>query len=275
MRIDAHQHFWTYEPVEYAWIGTGMEVLARDYGPRDLEPHLTQFDMDGCVAVQASQSIDETRRLLAHAREHPFVRGVVGWADLCAGDVASQLAELARDPRLVGLRHVVQDEPDDSFLMRPDFRAGVSELSALGLTYDILIYPRQLPAAIRFAAELPDQKLVLDHVAKPLVKDGVSEPWASEIRALAQHPHVHCKVSGMVTEADWKAWKPTDFVPYLDVVLDAFGAERLMFGSDWPVCLLAAPYADMAAVVTDWAARLTDGERAQLFGENAARFYGL
>ena len=276
MRIDSHQHFWRYSPAEYGWMDDRMTRIRRDFLPEDLAPLLAACGLDGAVAVQARSSLEETRFLLELARAHDCVKGVVGWADLCALDLDAVLDELCQEPLLRGLRHVVQDEPDDDFLRRADFQAGVRKLAARGLVYDILIYPRQLDAAVAFAAALPDQPFVLDHLAKPPVASGALEPWERDVRELAQHPHVHCKVSGLVTEARWHAWEPDDFRSYLDVVFDAFGEERLMFGSDWPVCLAAAgSYRAVAQLVLDHAAPLSPRARAGLFGENAARFYGL
>jgi len=271
MRLDAHQHFWRYDPKLYSWIGAGMEVLRRDFGPAELAPELAALGFDGSIAVQARQDLAETRELLAHARAHGIVRGVVGWVDLASDDLGAQLDEFSDDPCFVGVRHVVQDEPDDEFLLRPEFIRGVSQLRERGLTYDILIYPQHLRVARRFAQELDEQPFVLDHLAKPPIAAGKLEPWARDLRALASCENVMCKVSGMVTEASWSDWKPADFVPYLDTLFEAFGPERLMFGSDWPVCLLAAGFSDVFALVNDYAGE----SRSALFGDNAARFYGV
>jgi L-fuconolactonase len=273
-RLDAHQHFWRYDPVRDAWITEAMAAIRRDFLPGDLAPVLAASAVDGCVAVQADQTLDETRFLLDLAREHAFIRGVVGWVDLVAPDLDAVLDQLRDDPRLVGVRHVAQAEPDD-FLERPDVVAGIRTVGRRDLTYDILVYEHQLPAALSLVARLPDQRFVLDHLAKPLVRDGVLEPWRGRLRELARHPNVWCKLSGLVTEADWVRWRPEQLQPYLDAALEAFGAERVLFGSDWPVCLVAAPYGRVVAVVDDWAAPLSAPERAALFGENAARAYRL
>lgn len=275
MRVDAHQHFWSYDPERYGWISDEMAVLKRDYLPADLAPLLAAEGLDAAVTVQARQDLDETRWLLDLAEAHPFLAGVVGWVDLRSDAVDAQLDELAARPALRGVRHVVQDEPDDEFLMRDDFLAGVAKLAARGLTYDVLVFPRHLPVAARFVDRFPEQPFVLDHVAKPFIAKGELEPWARGIRELARRAHVTCKVSGMVTEARWREWTPADLRPYLDVVFEAFGAGRLMYGSDWPVCRLASEYGPMKAVVDEYAAALSDDERAALFGGNAARFYGL
>jgi L-fuconolactonase len=275
MRIDAHQHFWRYTPAEYPWIDARMGVLARDWLPGDLAPELSRVSIGGCIAVQARADPAENDFLLGLAREHAFVRGVVGWVDLCAEGVEAELARLARDPLFVGVRHLVQDEPDDQFVLRPDFQRGLAALAGLGLTYDLLTHPRHLPAAIALVERFPEQRFVLDHLSKPDVESGTLDPWRAELRLLAESPHVACKLSGLVTQADWRAWRPADCRPYLDHAYAVFGEERVMFGSDWPVCLLAADYARVHALIDEWAAALSDSARAKLFGENAARFYGI
>ena len=283
MRIDSHQHFWSYDASEYPWIGESMGVLRRDFLPPDLEPHLAAHGLDGSVAVQARQSLAETRWLLQLAREHARVvvpvmgpvMGIVGWVDLCSEEVGAQLAELGPDPLLVGVRHVAQDEPDDRFLVRADFQRGIARLAEHGLRYDLLVYPRQLPAAEELVRAFPEQPFVLDHVAKPPIAEGRLDPWRDDLRRLAEHPNVCCKVSGLVTEADWKSWRPADFGPYLEVVREAFGEERLMYGSDWPVCLVAGDYGAVAGLAESFAAELSEEGRRAFFGGNAARFYGL
>lgn len=275
VRLDAHQHFWHYSPQEYGWIDARMQRIARDFLPGDLQPSLAASTLDGCIAVQARSSLAETTFLLELARAHPFVKGVVGWADLCAADAATTVARLAREPKLCGLRHIVQAEPDD-FLRRADFQRGVRTLAAHGLVYDLLVYPRQLAAAAVFAAACPDQPIVLDHLAKPDIAHGERAAWERGLRALARFPYVACKLSGMVTEAKWNAWHADDFRFYLDTALDAFGPDRLLFGSDWPVCLVAArDYGQVHDLVADWAAVLTPAARQQLFGGNAARLYRI
>lgn len=275
MRVDAHQHFWRYDPAEYVWIGEGMERLARDYLPADLAPLLTAEGIAGSVAVQARQTIEETRWLLGLAAKHPAILGVVGWVDLRSSDVGEQLREFAANPRFVGVRHVVQDEPDERFLLGEAFVGGLRQLHGFGLTYDLLLCPPQLPAAVELAGMTPEQPFVLDHLAKPLIKPGTLDPWQADLRALARHPNVSCKLSGLVTEAAWQGWRRADFAPYLEVALEAFGPKRLMLGSDWPVCLLAAEYPDVVGIVTDFVARLSDSEQALILGGTASRFYGL
>jgi L-fuconolactonase len=274
MRIDAHQHFWHYNPERDRWINDEMAALKRDFLPAQLIPELLAHDFRGCIAVQADQSEAETRFLLGLADRHEVIQGVVGWVDLCAVNVAERLDLLAGHRKLSGFRHIAQAEPDDRFLLREDFLRGVKCLGDFGFTYDILIYEKQLPAAIELAAKLPDQPFVLDHIAKPSIKDRRYLPWAHYLRTLAENPNVYCKVSGLVTEADWRGWLATDFSPYLDLVLEAFGPERLMFGSDWPVCLLAASYGQVVQVVEDYAAHLPAPDREKIFGLTAAHFYG-
>ncbi len=272
MKIDSHQHFWSYDEKQYPWIPKGSP-LHRDWLPADLAPLLAAAGLDGCIAVQARQTIEESRWLLALAEHHPIIQGVVGWVDLRSPDVERDLAALAPHSKFSGVRHVVQDEPDAAFMLGAEFLRGIGKLRAFDLTYDILIYPQQLPAAIALARRFPEQPFVLDHIAKPRIKDGTLEPWRTQIRELAKAPNVLCKVSGMVTEADHAAWRPEDFTPYLEVVFEAFGEDRLMSGSDWPVCLLAGSYARTFALVDDYARALSAPAREKLFGGNAVRFY--
>jgi len=275
MQIDSHQHFWTYSAADYPWIGAGMERLARDHLPADLAAVAAPAGIRGSVAVQARQTVAESDWLLGLAAADPFIRGVVGWVDLRSERVDDDLARLAAHERFVGVRHVVQDEPDPRFLLGEAFVRGVGRLARHGLTYDLLLYPQQLPAAVELATRLPEQPFVLDHLAKPRIRTGEIDSWRRDIRALARHPHVCCKVSGLVTEAAWRGWKPAEFTPYLDTVLEAFGPSRLMFGSDWPVCLLAAEYADVVAIPREHFARLSPAEREEIWGGTATRFYGL
>lgn len=274
MRLDSHQHFWKYDPVQYPWIQSDWPIR-RDFLPTDLNPLLASAGLDGCIAVQARQTVEESRWLLTLADHAPIIKGVVGWVDLQSERVEEQLAELSKHPRFVGVRHVVQDEPDVNFMLRPNFLRGIGRLKLFKLTYDILIYPKQLPAAIELVKRFPEQAFVLDHIAKPFIKDGVLSPWREQIRELAKAPNVWCKVSGMVTEADHANWKPSDFKPYLDIVFEAFGEERLMYGSDWPVCLLAGSYERVFGLVDNYTRQLSRDARAGFLGDNAARFYRI
>ncbi|MFZ0395011.1 MAG: amidohydrolase family protein [Terracidiphilus sp.] len=275
MRIDAHQHFWRYDAAEYGWITGEMVPLKRDFLPSDLQPLLGGIAFDGSIAVQARHSMDETRWLLELAQAHEFVRGVVGWVDLCSPDAPRHLEQLAGNPKLVGIRHAAQDEPDDEFLLRPDFCRGVALLSQYGLAYDILIFPRHLRVAATFARRFPEQRFVLDHIAKPLIAQQAMEPWNKDVRALAALANVHCKLSGMVTEARWKQWTRDDFQLYLDTVLEAFGPGRLMIGSDWPVSTLAADYRSTMGIVVDFIEELSAAEKDAILGGNCAAFYRL
>jgi len=279
MNIDSHQHFWSYSVAEYPWIGPGMERLACDYLPVDLEAPAAAAGIGGTVAVQARQTLEETRWLLDLAEHNSLIRGVVGWVDLRSVHGDSQLREFVARKKFVGVRHVVQDEPDPRFLLGEEFFRGLKQLHPFGLTYDLLLYPQQLPAAVELAASLPEQPFVLDHLAKPRIatwtKPGDLHAWRNDIEALARHENVCCKLSGLVTEAAWRRWRPADFTPYLDVALAAFGPERLMFGSDWPVCLLSGDYAEVAGISKDFCARLSAAEQAAIWGGTATRFYGL
>lgn len=276
IRIDAHQHFWSYDAQQYPWINPKWPIR-KSFLPPDLKPLLDAHLIDACVAVQARQSLEETIWLLDLAKNYPFIAGVVGWINLLADSpkaIASQLERINRE-KLVGVRHVVQDEIDDRFMLRTDFLTGIAALREYGLTYDILIFPKQLPAAIELVRKFPEQPFVLDHIAKPVIREGLIEPWSVQIKELAKSPNVHCKISGMVTEARWNDWKPSDFRPYLDVVWNAFGEDRLMFGSDWPVCLLSGDYAQVSSIVTDYLAQFPETTREEVLGGNAIRFYNL
>ena len=252
MRIDAHQHFWRYSAEEYDWIDDSMAVLRRDFVPEDLKLELDAARFDASIAVQARQTLEETRWLLELAGQNPFIAGVVGWVDVRAENVREQLATFAANPKFLGVRHVVQAEPDDQFLLRPEFLRGIAALREFDLTYDILIFPRHLPVAMEFVQRFPEQRFVLDHLAKPFITAQTVEPWASHIRRLAKFPNVFCKLSGMVTEADWRNWKPEHFRPYLETAFEAFGPDRVMIGSDWPVCKVAGSYKQVMSLVVDF-----------------------
>jgi L-fucono-1,5-lactonase len=276
VRLDSHQHFWRYDPADLPWITADMAVLQADYLPSDLAPLLETHQIGGTIAVQARHSEDETRWLLDLADDNPFILGVVGWVDLTAFDLDSRLDDLAH-PKLVGIRHIVHDEPDADFMLQPVFRAGIARLADHDLTFDLLLFPAHLRSASTIAAEHAELSFVLDHIGKPTVATGASPPraWRQDLRRLASHDNVMCKLSGMITEAIWHDWSPEDFTPYLDIVLELFGHERVMFGSDWPVCRLAGSYSAVLDVVERFASTLTVAERRALFGGNAARFYGV
>jgi L-fuconolactonase len=273
-RIDAHQHFWHYDSEEYGWIDDSMAVLRRDFLPDDLLPELRGAGFQRAVVVQVRQTLDETRWLLTLARQHPFIAGVVGWIDLAADGVGEQLASVVDDPKLVGVRHIVQAEPD-GFLDRVQFRRGIGILERFGLAYDILVYARQLPAAIAFAASFPDQRFVLDHLGKPDIRAGAFDAWRRDLDRMARLPNVWAKLSGLVTEADWKQWTASDIRRYVYAAIDAFGADRLMIGSDWPVCTVAATYAATMDVVVGALSDRSEAERNAVLGGTARRFWHL
>jgi len=274
-KIDSHQHFWRYNPAEHGWMTDSMSAIRRDFQPADLKPLLDRVGMDGSVAVQARQSLEETRWLLELARRYDFIRGVVGWVDLRSAELPAQLRAFVGEKKLVGVRHVVQDEPDDEFMLREDFRRGIAQLQEFNLAYDVLIFPRQFPAAIRLVEQFPDQRFVLDHIGKPPIAEGKMQPWETGLRRLAKAPNVYCKVSGMVTEARWGKWQTGDFRPYLDVVFEAFGPERLMIGSDWPVCTVSASYESAMGIVLNYIAKRPAAEQQAILGGNCTRFYRL
>ncbi|MEI6874864.1 MAG: amidohydrolase family protein [Spirochaetota bacterium] len=275
MRIDSHQHFWHYSPAEHVWMRDSMAVLKRDFLPEDLTPLLEQAGFQGTVAVQARQNLEETEWLLDLAAKNDIIKGVVGWVDLRSPALRGQLERYSRNPKLVGVRHVVHDEPDDRFMLQPDFLRGLGMLEEFDLTYDLLLFPRHLPIAIEVVKRFPAQGFVVDHIAKPLIKDGIRSPWDGHLRELADFGNVHCKVSGMVTEAAWGGWKNDDFKPYLDIVFDCFSPNRVMFGSDWPVCTLSGAYADVVRIVERYLEALGGEARERVMGRNAVEFYGL
>lgn len=275
MHIDAHQHFWRYNEREYGWIDDSMAALRRDFLPDDLKPELECNGFQGCVAVQARQTLEETRWLLELAENAPFILGVVGWVDLRSPRLRFELESLARHRKLVGVRHIVQSEPDERFPLQADFLRGIAMLEEFDLAYDILIYARHLPVAAEFVAKFPRQRFVLDHLAKPPIKSGAIDDWARGMRKLAAFSNVHCKLSGLVTEADWHAWKPEDMRPYLDVAFECFGPSRLMIGSDWPVCAVAGSYSRVVDVVKDYVRKFSAEERESVLGGNAATFWRL
>jgi L-fucono-1,5-lactonase len=274
MRIDTHQHFWRYSPSEYGWIDDAMASIRRDFLPEDLAAEIAGAGVDGVVSVQACHTIAETEWLLAMAAAHPWIRGVVGWVPLADPAAPALLERLAAHPSLRGVRHVLQAEPD-AFMDRSDFNAGLSRLHRLQLAYDILIVHHQLPAAIRLVDRHPDQTFVLDHIAKPDIRGGSRQPWSNNMSELARRPNVFCKLSGVVTEADYATWSEKQILPYMETALAAFGPERMMFGSDWPVCRAATPYADWVHTVERFAASLSADEQQALFAGTAVRAYRL
>lgn len=297
MKIDSHQHFWNYSSDEYVWIDEKMEILKRDFLPRHLAPLVKSIGFDGTIAVQARQSIDETEWLLGLAEKNDLIKGVVGWIPLCSSSVNDHLNRFSKSDKLVGVRHVLQDESDNRFMLRPDFLNGLKCLSKYDLAYDLLIFPKQLEVAAELVSQFPEQRFILDHIAKPPIKErwrqeagegrpktgegqwenrpGTMDDWEVGIKRLAHFPNVWCKLSGMVTEADWYNWEPAHLIPYLEVVLEAFGSDRLMIGSDWPVCTVAGEYKIVMNVVLEYISALSKAEQAAISGGNAVKFYKL
>jgi L-fuconolactonase len=274
-RIDSHQHFWNYDPVAHAWINDDMEIIRQDFLPHDLEPILHEYGFGGCVSVQADQTETENHFLLEYAINNSFIKGVVGWVDFKAENVEERLDYYKQFGKMKGFRHILQGEADRAYMLNADFKRGIGKLKQFGYTYDILIFTDQIAYANEFAAAFPDQPFVIDHLAKPKIKDHDIDQWAKDIRAIAQNKNVSCKLSGMVTEADWQNWKYQDFTPYMDVVFEAFGADRVMYGSDWPVCRVAATYGEMLAIPEAYVAKLSADEQHKFWGGNAVKFYGL
>ncbi|NEU06928.1 amidohydrolase family protein [Flavihumibacter sp. R14] len=275
MRIDAHQHFWKYNPVRDSWINSEMGVLRRDFLPGDLEPLLHENKIDACVAIQADQSEDESHFLLDLASQNDFIKGVVGWVDLSAGNIEERLAYWSTYDKLKGFRHIIQAELEDDFILNKDFCRGISRLGRFGFTYDILVFPKHLPFVLKFLSQFPDQPFVIDHIAKPNIREGGIIQWREQLRQVALFPNVYCKLSGMVTEADLHNWATEDFKPYIDAAIESFGIDRVMFGSDWPVCLLGAGYDQCRGILEENTRDLSMSEKDKLWGGNAMKFYRL
>lgn len=275
MVIDSHQHFWKYEPVKHDWIDDDMSVIRRDFLPSDLAKVFQENSIDGCVAVQADQTLEETDFLIDLASINNFIKGIVGWVDLRAENIENVLEKYSTDKIVKGFRHVVQGEADHNFLLRPNFSRGISLLEKHNFTYDILVFPHQLGSVLEFVKKFPHQKFVIDHIAKPYIKDGYFEGWATMVTAIGKHENVSCKMSGMVTEADFNTWTPEQIHPYMDTALEAFGSKRILFGSDWPVCLVAGNYSKIKKLTTDFISQLSQIEQNSIMGNNAIEFYNL
>jgi len=274
LRIDSHQHFWNYNHIEHSWMTDEMYLIKKNFLPVDLKPLLELNNIDGTVLVQVTQSEEETLTLLKVAETNDFVKGIVGWVDLRDNNIRRKLERYKKYPKLKGFRHVLQME-EPGFMLQSDFLNGISVLREFDFTYDILIYPKHLEAAVRFVKKFPEQRFVVDHLAKPNIKDKKLSEWETGIRLLASYPNVCCKISGMVTEAAWNDWKKDDFITYIDVIINAFGINRVMFGSDWPMCLVAASYGDVLKIVTDYFSSFSADEQKLFFGSNAINFYQL
>ena len=275
MTIDSHQHFWKYEPVKHDWIDDEMAIIRKDFMPSDLREVYVKNGIDGCVAVQADQTLAETDFLLDLASKNNFIKGVVGWADLQGEDIEMVLEKYSAFEKLKGFRHVVQGEPDHNFLLRPNFLRGIKALQKHNFTYDILVFPHQLGAVLEFVKRFPNQIFVIDHIAKPHIKDGFFDGWATLMKEISKYENVYCKVSGMITEADYKSWTEAQLQPYLNLVFNAFGTKRIMYGSDWPVCLVAGKYNQVKAIITTFISKLSETEKAAVMGKNAIQFYDL
>lgn len=274
MVLDSHVHFWKYNKAEYSWIDNRMKVLQKDYLPQDIELTLKRNNVDGCIVIQATAKELETRFLAELSNTHPIIKGVVGWTNLLSPDLEKKLTNLKSYSSIKGIRHIVQSEPDD-FLYDESFRSGVSMLKAFGFTYDLLIFPRQLKAATDFVKALPDQTIILNHCAKPNIKSKEMTDWKAGISELAMYPNVNCKVSGLLTEASWKEWSPSEFYPYLDLVFQSFGPERVLFGSDWPVMLLSGIYVQWKSLMDKYMQNFLQEDKEKFFGLNAQRVYGV
>jgi L-fuconolactonase len=275
MRVDAHQHFWQFDPVRDSWITSDMAAIQKNFMPADLQPLLAQNGFDGCIAVEAHQSEEQTAFLVRLAEQNPFIKGVVGWVDLQAENITERLAHFSQYSVIKGFRHVLQGEPQRDLMLSPNFIRGIAALKQFDFTYDILIFPDQLIYSKNLVAQFPEQKFVIDHLAKPYIKKKEIKEWTLDIEAIAKLPNVWCKLSGMVTEADWKAWQKDDFIPYMEVIVDNFGTDRIMFGSDWPVCQVAASYREVVDIVKDFFTSFSAEEQQNVFGGSAARFYNL
>lgn len=275
MKIDSHHHFWNYDPVEYDWIDEPMGAIRCDFLPQNLKREIEAAGIDGVVSVQARQTVAETDWLLQMAHENDFIKGVVGWLPIADKSFAMWLEKYSSSDKLKSLRHVIQGEPDDQFILRRDFNEGIQLIGHTNLAYDILIFERHLPYAIQFVDRHPNQLFVVDHIAKPLIGQGILSPWREQIMELAKRPNVYCKLSGMVTEADYHTWTPQQLKPYFDTVVEAFGPQRVLFGSDWPVCLVATTYPNWVQVVVNAISALSETEQAAVMGGNAVRVYQL
>jgi len=275
LRIDSHQHFWKFDPVRDSWITEEMSVIQRDFLPQDLQPVLQQNGFDSCVTVQSDQSYDENRFQLHNAALNDFIKGIVGWVDLMSPGIEKDLEYLSVFEKMKGFRHVLQGEKDRAFMLQPAFMKGIGLLKKYNFTYDILVFPDQLKHTLDFVKAFPSQPFVIDHIAKPYIRDKKIDEWKKDLEAVAKHDNVYCKISGMVTEADWKHWKKTDLTPYIDTVVEAFGTNRIMYGSDWPVCLVAGSYEKVTGVVKDHFASFSKTEQELFFGGNAINFYNL
>jgi len=274
-RIDAHQHFWIYEKERHAWINAQMTLIQKDFMPPDLLPVLLKNSIDGCVLVQVDQTEEENNFQLNNAAGYDFIKGVVGWVDLQYPDVEERLEHYQQNKKMKGFRHILQGEKDRALMLKHAFKSGIGLLNKYDYTYDLLIYPDQLPYSYELVKAFPDQRFVIDHIAKPDIKGKKIDSWRRDMQQFKPCENVYCKVSGMVTEGDWGNWKHEDFFPYIDVIAETFGTRRIMFGSDWPVCLVAASYDKMIGIVQRYFSSFSENEQSDFFGNNAIKFYNL
>ncbi len=275
MRIDAHQHFWEYDPKRHGWINDGMHAIRKDFSPNDLHNVMTQNGVSGCIAVQVDETEEETNYLINLASENNFIKGVVGWIDLKSTSAEEHMQFWKSHTVCKGFRCIMQGAPSELYLSNKNFREGVKKLSSYGYTYDLLVYHDQIPELISFTDQLPDNKMILDHLGKPDIKNKEIKKWKEQIRILAQHPGIYCKFSGLITEADHKKWKTDHLLPYLEIAAEYFGTDRICFGTDWPVCLLAGSYTNVIEVIETFANQLNTADKNKLFAENTMKFYNL
>lgn len=273
--FDSHHHLWKFNKKDYAWMDGSMAILRKDYLPGDLKPQLLAAGVEGTVVVQARQKLEETAWLLDLAEKNDFIKGVVGWVDLLSEDLDAQLEKFASHPKLVGVRHVIHDEEDDDFMLGSEFIRGIGQLATYDLSYDLLIFPKHLKNACKLVSMFPEQRFVLDHIAKPLINAGIVDPWKDDIIKLASCPNVWCKISGMVTEADVAHWCYEDFVPYLDIIVQSFGTDRIMLGSDWPVCRLGGEYTEIMYSSGNYFEDFSEKEKKKVLSQNCIDFYKL
>jgi L-fuconolactonase len=274
-KIDTHHHFWKYNAEEYGWMNDQQAAIRRDFLPAELEETISEVGITRVISVQARQKLKETEWLLELATEHAFIVGVVGWVPLISSTVGQDLEQFVDHPKLKAVRHVLHDEPDDNYMLREDFNNGINLLEPMNLTYDILIFEKHLPQTMKFVDRHPYQTFVVDHIAKPRIRDGLFSPWRENIKELAQREHVYCKMSGVVTEADYQSWTEAEILPYMEIILEAFGPERIMFGSDWPVCLAATSYSEWFKIAARLIDQLSESEQEQIWRKTATTAYRL
>ena len=275
MVIDSHQHFWKYKPSKHKWIDDSMSLIRKDFMPSDLKKVYNKNKIDGCIAIQAEQTLEETNFLLDLSKENTFIKGIVGWVDLRASNIDNTLEHYSNYKKIKGFRHIVQNEEDHNFLLRPEFLRGISYLEKYNYVYDILIFPHQLETTLEFVKKFPNHKFIIDHIAKPYIKDGLYDEWARLMLEISKYENVFCKISGMITEADYNLWTPEQITPYMDLILTSFGSKRILFGSDWPVCLVAGSYKKVKELVTNFISKLSENEKTNIMGKNAINLYNI